>query len=145
VGDLYFTLPLCCSFQIPLFSLAFLSALLYASLFLRLFSLHSSTVPISGVHPLFKYPASFTSHKTLVITEGRIRQGKLGNLISVSWKGQTFFLSAKRPASLQDPKLKIRGTIPPLSQKVFMDRYLGVEVILSHFPFFFPSRDISAG
>ena len=140
----YLSLSLCCSFQLPLFLLAFLSVPFHASFFsLDYFLctvLSPSTAPISGVPPLFNYPASFILHKSLVITEGRIRQGKSGNLISSPGKGKySFFLSPKRPASLQDPKLKMRGAIPPLSQKVFMDRYLGMEVILSYFPFIFPS------
>jgi hypothetical protein len=38
----YLSLSLCYSFQLPLFLLAFLSVPLYASFFLRLFSLHCS-------------------------------------------------------------------------------------------------------
>jgi hypothetical protein len=74
-----------------------------------------STVPISGVPALFNYPASFNYNNTLVSTEGRIWQGKSGILISSPGKGQTFFRSPKRPASMQDPKLKTRGAIPPMS------------------------------
>jgi hypothetical protein len=52
-----------------------------------------STVPISGVPPLFNYPASFILHIPLVITEGRIPQGKSGNLISSPGNGKhSFFL-----------------------------------------------------